>query len=278
MVSKLLGQKKGMSQVWTAAGQRWPVTEISMADNVVVRVTGTAEEAEEIDKNINKDTNNNTSKNTNAQDKYQVQIAFGDKKLKNMPAPTRQQLQKAGIKNGKRIFVETTTQQDLQPGTSIRVEDVLSPGDVVNVTGQSKGRGFTGVMKRWGFAGGKRTHGQSDRERAPGSIGAGTTPGRVWKGKRMAGRSGNQQVTLLDCVVVAVDQAKQSIWVKGTVPGSYNGFIQIIKQQENVKLDLHDSTTDILHIESIKNDSDENKHSDQDKQAAEAKPTEENKQ
>lgn len=219
MVKNLLGYKKGMSQVWTESGRRWPVTKLVMSGNVVIRQI---------------DYPNNENR---------IQLAFGDKKMKNVPAPTQAQLKKAGLKVGKRFFAETQMQiqadqnsedqsnsKNLQPGTKIRVEDVFSPGDFVKVTGRTKGRGFTGVVKRWGFAGGPRTHGQSDRLRAPGSIGAGTTPGRVWKGKKMAGHSGNAQQTLEVCQIVAIDPQTQSLWIKGTIPGAYNSMISLQKQ------------------------------------------------
>lgn len=243
MVSKLLGQKKGMSQVWTEAGQRWPVTQVVMADNAVVRAVSSSKDEETA----------------------HYQIAFGNKKMKNMAAATASQLKKAKIQDGKRKFIETSAQQELQPGTIIRVEDVFSPGEVVKVTGHTKGRGFTGVMKRWGFAGGQRTHGQSDRERAPGSIGAGTTPGRVWKGKKMAGRSGNQQQTIEDCVIVAVDAAKQSIWIRGTLPGSYNGFIQVTKQNETVEVKLHEHAKELLNLQPAEDKKEDKKSEVKDK-------------
>jgi ribosomal protein L3 len=96
-------------------------------------------------------------------------------------------------------------------------------GDLVKVTGWSKGKGFTGVIKRWGFKGGPRTHGQSDRERAPGSIGQGTDPGRVFPGKKMAGRAGGQRVTIRGLKVFAVDEKDAVLSVTGPVPGPRGG-------------------------------------------------------
>lgn len=107
--------------------------------------------------------------------------------------------------------------------------DIFQAGDIVQVTGISKGRGFAGVVKRWGFAGGPKTHGQSDRQRAPGSIGAGTTPGHVHKGKKMAGRMGGQRVTIKNLEVVKVDEKKNLIALKGGIPGSFNSVVYIRK-------------------------------------------------
>lgn len=104
----------------------------------------------------------------------------------------------------------------------------LQAGDKIKVTGKSKGRGFSGVVKRHGFAGvGGRTHGQSDRQRHPGSIGMRTTPGRVWKGKRMAGRYGNETVAVKNLQVVTVDDKKLTI--TGTVPGYRRRLVKIVK-------------------------------------------------
>jgi len=123
--------------------------------------------------------------------------------------------------NGKRI-----------PITEIKIETKnfdLKPGDLVKITGISKGKGFAGVMKRWGFKGGPRTHGQSDRQRAPGSIGQRTDPGRVWKGKKMPGHLGNKKVTIKNLKIVSVDKEKQILTVSGPIPGSKNGRIAIRK-------------------------------------------------
>jgi large subunit ribosomal protein L3 len=116
--------------------------------------------------------------------------------------------------------------QEHQPGEVINVE-LFQPGQKIDISGTSKGRGFTGVVKRWGFHGGPKTHGQSDRHRAPGSIGAGTTPGRVWKGQKMAGRMGGKRITVQNLEVVEVLLEKNLILVKGSVPGARTGLIEI---------------------------------------------------
>lgn len=111
---------------------------------------------------------------------------------------------------------------ELNPGAEIKFEDIFRPGDKVDVSGISKGKGFAGSVKRFGFAGGPRTHGQSDRERAPGSSGSTTTPGRVYKGKRRPGHMGVDKVTVKNMKVLEVDIEKKLIVLIGSVPGANN--------------------------------------------------------
>ena len=113
---------------------------------------------------------------------------------------------------------------DVKIGDEIK-SDIFVVGDKVVVSGVSKGKGFAGVVKRYGFAGGPKTHGQSDRHRAPGSIGAGTTPGRVWKGKKMAGRMGQDKITL-DAREI-IDIKDNLLLLKGPIPGSKGDLIAI---------------------------------------------------
>jgi large subunit ribosomal protein L3 len=115
-------------------------------------------------------------------------------------------------------------------GAEVRV-DLFSQGDVVNVTGRSKGRGFQGVVKRHHFGGvGMTTHGASDRVRAPGSIGASSYPSRVFKGTRMAGRMGHEQVTVRNLRVVKVIPESNLLIIKGSIPGAINSYVQIVKE------------------------------------------------
>ena len=118
---------------------------------------------------------------------------------------------------------------DLEAGKAVEWTGVFNPGDKVKVTGVSKGHGFTGVVKRYHFKGGPRTHGQSDRERARGSSGPTTTPGRVLPGKRMAGRMGNQKVTIKGLKIVEVDGTNGVISLSGPVPGSRAQWVRIEK-------------------------------------------------
>jgi large subunit ribosomal protein L3 len=116
--------------------------------------------------------------------------------------------------------------------------DIFSVGERVDVIGTSKGRGFAGVMKRHGFRGGQRTHGQSDRLRAPGSIGPGTTPGRVLKGTRMAGRMGNDRVTIKQLEVVQSDAERNLLLIKGSVPGPNGSLVMIRKGAQQMALSI----------------------------------------
>jgi len=127
------------------------------------------------------------------------------------------------IKLGERLVREFKNTEQ-----STKLEEVAKQGDFVNIGGKVKGRGFTGVVKRHGFAGGPRTHGQSDRERAPGSSSSGTTLGRLMKGKRMAGRYGGHTIVVRNLKVVSVDSEKNTLVVKGSVPGSNQTLLKVV--------------------------------------------------
>jgi large subunit ribosomal protein L3 len=124
--------------------------------------------------------------------------------------------------------IRTDDVANYQVGQKIRVS-LFSVGDMVDVSGTSKGKGYAGVVKRYGFRGGPKTHGQSDRLRAPGSIGSTTTPGRVLKGKRMAGHMGNERVTVQHLRVEMVDAERNLLAVRGAVPGAKNKLLFIKK-------------------------------------------------
>jgi len=115
-------------------------------------------------------------------------------------------------------------------GKEVKLAELYKEGELLSLWGISKGKGFAGVVKRYHFAGGPRTHGQSDRERAPGSIGSTTTPGRVLKGKRMAGRMGNQRVTIKNLLVLKIDAKENALYVQGAVPGRKGGLLNLIKK------------------------------------------------
>lgn len=120
--------------------------------------------------------------------------------------------------------------QKVEPGQTIDVS-LFKAGDLVDVTGVSRGKGFAGGVKRYHFRGGPKTHGQSDRWRAPGSVGSNTSPGRVYKGLRMAGHMGDQRVTVSNIEVVSADPARNLLLVKGAVPGMTNGLVLIRKSR-----------------------------------------------
>jgi len=202
----LLGIKQTQTQTFTPSGERIPVTTIQAGPCWVTQIiTG---------------------------DSYQsLQVAFFN--TKHITKVTEGKMKKAGLEKIKPRFLREIrvegVPEDMKVGKEIKVADVFAVGDKIQVTGTSKGKGFAGVVKRHGFKGGPRTHGQSDRERAPGSIGQTTTPGRVYRGKRMAGRMGSDRVTVKGLEVVAVDNEKNILTVKGLVPGGKNGLLYIKK-------------------------------------------------
>lgn len=132
------------------------------------------------------------------------------------------------IKEVKLKNADDQTGSSLSVGSKVTVS-IFASGDLVKVTGITKGRGFAGGVKRWGFAGGPKTHGQSDRHRAIGSIGQTTTPGRVFKGKKMPGHMGVSRLTVTNLEVVEVDEAKNLLLVGGSIPGARGGFLILEK-------------------------------------------------
>jgi len=198
-----------MTQVWTTSGVRLPVT-IIKAEPMVVTQVKTAE--------------------TDGYDA--VQVGIGTRREKNLTRPVSKHVAKASVlpQAIREIRISETTDQVV--GNHISVDQILSVGDMVNVSGLTLGKGFAGVMKRWGFHGGPKTHGQSDRWRAPGSIGQGTSPGRVHKGKKMAGHMGEATFMMKNLQVIKVDSANQEIWVNGPIPGHRNSLVEVavIKQ------------------------------------------------
>ncbi len=203
-VKFILGRKLGMGSVYDVDGYVIPVTYIEAGPCYVTQI-----------KDTDKDGYNS------------VQIAFGSKRKKHVNKPLFGHLKKAGIgsaKNLREVRVNDTTGIEL--GQEVKV-DIFSTGDLVNITGTSKGLGFQGTVRRHGFAGGPKTHGQSDRLRAPGSIGQSSDPSRVFKGIRMPGRMGNDTITAKNLKVVAIDEENNCLVVKGAVPGKRNSFVKV---------------------------------------------------
>jgi len=204
-VKGILGTKVGMTQVIKADGEVVPVTVVEAGPCYVTQIR------------------------TPEQDGYRaVQLGYGAAKPKHLTKGQLGHLRKAGVADV-RYLGEVRTREDetYEVGQKILV-DIFAPGELVDIEGRSKGRGFAGVVKRYGFGGGPRTHGQSDRTRAPGSIGACAAPGKVWKGKRMPGQMGNKQVTVQNLEVVLVDPERNLLAVRGSVPGP-NGSLVMIK-------------------------------------------------
>ena len=165
---------------------------------------------------------------TKEQDGYEaVQLGFGHKK--RLKEPERGHLKASGAQSRHLREMKLIDDADQYNVGQTLDAGLFAPGEVVDVTGTSKGKGFAGVMKRHGFRGGPKTHGQSDRARAPGSIGATTTPGRVFKGQRMAGRMGAERVTVQNLKVIRVDPERNLVLVQGSVPGPNEGLLLVRK-------------------------------------------------
>ena len=162
-------------------------------------------------------------------DRYEgVQLGF--EQIKSMNKPKEGDLRKAGKLFRYLREINSASISGIEVGQEINV-DIFKPGDKIDATGLSKGRGFAGGVKRHNFKGGPKTHGQSDRHRAPGSIGAGTYPGKVLKGLKMAGHMGNKQVTIRNLEVVSTDLERNLLLIKGSVPGARNSLLIIHKRQ-----------------------------------------------
>lgn len=203
MINGLLGKKIGMSQVYAADGQRIPVTVLEAGPCTVLQ------------------------KKTANSDGYEaVQVGFGVKKMHRTNKPAMGHFKKAG-KGAFAHVREFNSGAECQIGDEVTC-DMFKPGDRIDITGTSKGKGFQGVMKRWGFAGGRASHG-SMFKRGPGSIGQSAWPSKVFKGKKMAGQMGNERVTTHNLIVVDVRPEQNLILVRGAVPGPKNGLVMIRK-------------------------------------------------
>ncbi|NLC30224.1 MAG: 50S ribosomal protein L3 [Chloroflexi bacterium] len=156
-----------------------------------------------------------------------IQLAFDEVKPKKLSKAELGHLKTNNLPPVRTLREFRTNKLDgINAGDKVSAS-VFEVGEFVDVIGTSKGKGFAGAMKRWGFRGGPKTHGQSDRQRSPGSSGSGTTPGRVFKGKKRAGRMGNVQVTSSHIRVALVDAERNLIGVQGSVPGAKGGTIMI---------------------------------------------------
>ncbi len=171
-----------------------------------------------------------TQVKTEESDGYEAaQIGYMPKKEQRLTKPLRGHLEKAGAPPMARLVEVPMPEEGAEAGAFLTVE-MFVPGERVDVTGTSKGKGFQGVVKRHGFSGGDMTHGTKTR-RAPGSIGQCATPSRVWKNKKMPGQHGNRRVTVKNLEIVRVDPERNLLVVKGAVPGSRNGYLMVRKQR-----------------------------------------------
>ncbi len=206
-MSGIIGKKVGMTSIFDENGKNIPVTVILAGPNYVTQVR------------------------TKEVDGYDaVQLGFDDKKEKNTPKALRGHFEKAGVSPKRKVVEFQDFEKEVKLGDEITVADIFEEGEYVDVSGISKGKGFQGVVKRHGFRGvGQATHGQHNRLRAPGSIGASSDPSRVFKGMRMAGRMGNEKVTVQNLKVMKIIPEQNLLIVKGSVPGHKNAYLIIKK-------------------------------------------------
>ncbi|KAF0804228.1 50S ribosomal protein L3 [Alcanivorax xiamenensis] len=204
MAIGVIGRKCGMTRVFTEDGVSVPVTVIEVSPNRVSQIK------------------------TEETDGYEaVQVTVGERRASRVTKPMAGHFAKAGVEAGRTVGEFRAAAGDLQVGGELTLE-VFEAGQIVDVTGTSKGKGFAGTVKRWNFRTQDATHGNSLSHRAPGSIGQNQTPGRVFKGKKMAGHMGAERVTVQNLEVVRVDVEKNLLLVKGAVPGAAGGDVIVI--------------------------------------------------
>lgn len=202
----MIGKKVGMTQVFDENGNVVPVTVIEAGPCYVTQIR-------------NADRDGYTA----------IQLGYGETKPQRLTKGQLGHLQKnnlPALKVLREFRVKGDDAAELQEGAEIKV-DVFQSGELVDVIGISKGRGFAGTIKRHNFDRQPKTHGQSDRERAPGAVGMCAAPGRTMKGQRMAGRMGNDRVTMQNLEVVVVDADKNLLAVRGSIPGAKGGIVMI---------------------------------------------------
>ncbi len=208
----LIGKKMGMTNVFDETGNSIPCTLVEVTPNVVTQV-----------------------KSADGPDGYDaVQLAAFERKPSRTTRARQGHYERAGTSPKKKSveFRRDFSGQELSLGDEIVVSDVFEEGDIVDVVGISKGKGFQGVVRRHGFRGvGSRTHGQHNRERAPGSIGASSDPSRVFPGMKMAGRQGHARATVQNLEVVRVLSEQHALLLKGAVPGPRGGVVTIHKKK-----------------------------------------------
>jgi large subunit ribosomal protein L3 len=202
----VVGKKVGMTRIFDDSGRDYPTTIIEVGPCYVTQI-----------KSLKNDGYSS------------IQLGYDEITEKKLKKTQKGHLAKSGV-NSLRNFKEfrTDVDSDVKLGSKIDAR-IFELGDIVSVTGTSKGRGFAGHMKRHGFSGGRRSHGKNSVMRKAGSIGAGSDPSRVWLGTRMAGRFGNDRVTVKNLEIIRVDKESNLVFIKGAVPGAKNGFIYIVK-------------------------------------------------
>lgn len=204
MTIGIVGRKSGMTRIFTQDGQSIPVTVIEAAPNRITQV-----------KNVETDGYN------------AVQVTVGSRRASRVSQPLKGHYEKAQTEAGSGLWeMRNDAGEAFEVGAQITV-DTFEVGQKIDVTGESKGKGFQGVIKRWNFSMQDATHGNSLSHRAPGSIGQCQTPGRVWKGKKMSGHMGAARSTMQNLEVVKVDVERNLLLVKGAVPGAPGGSVVV---------------------------------------------------
>ncbi|MBC7193648.1 50S ribosomal protein L3 [Marinobacter sp.] len=206
MAIGVVGRKAGMTRIFTEDGQSLPVTVIEVEPNRITQLK------------------------TLESDGYRaVQVTVGKRRSSRVTKSEAGHYAKAGVEAGRGLWefrLADGEGEDLSAGGEIAAT-IFEDGQVVDATGQSKGKGFQGGVKRWNFSMQDATHGNSLSHRAPGSIGQNQTPGKVFKGKKMAGQMGNEQVTVQNLQVVRVDAERNLLLIRGAVPGATGGNVVI---------------------------------------------------
>lgn len=224
MVKEFLGKKVNMTQVFDSHGRSVPVTLVSTTANLVTAI-----------------------KNKERDGYEAVQMGFGAKRRvgKSVLGQLKNALKKSDLPP--QVLKEVGFDNDVKVGQRIKIDEVFSIGNMIDVVGISKGKGFAGVVKRYGFKGGPKTHGQSDRHRAPGSIGATTTPGRVFKGLRMGGHMGVEQVAVRGLEVIKINPEEETILIKGAIPGP-KGSVVILKKSNIKRKKYHEPVIQKINL------------------------------
>lgn len=202
----LIGRKRGMTRVFTEEGQSVPVTVVEVSPNRVTQV-----------------------KTADSDGYRSVQVTAGTRRASLVNKPATGHFAKASVEAGVGLWelrLEDGDGEELEPGSELKVE-MFEAGEMVDVTGTSKGKGFAGTVKRHNFHMQDATHGNSLSHRAPGSIGQCQTPGRVFKGKKMSGHMGDVRVTTQNLEIVRVDAERNLLLIKGAVPGAAGGTVMV---------------------------------------------------
>ena len=223
----IIGRKLGMTQIFNEQGQQIPVTVIEAPPNPVVQVTKTEKGVPGVQLGMDEQRLAlEEKKGRTPRGRRASRAEIGHAKKAGLTAPPRvlRGFSLGPSKSGKKAEDKSA---DYKIGDLVKV-DIFAPGEIVRVTGTSKGRGFQGVVKRYGIGGGPNTHGNT-KHRRPGSVGPGTDPSRVIKGKKMPGRYGNARHTAIGLRVERIDAEKNLIYVRGAVAGPENGIVLVRK-------------------------------------------------